>query len=127
MSTTTKISDYSQAADQALAQTRAWETLATYAAQDPELANALAAIDLTEFNGALDSTSIEVGLSEARGEFERNQALAQVERRRLEAGAAPDTRCTCSHSGPVHARRLVDGRLRCGVTGCRCEDLAFNC
>ena len=126
MSTTTKISDYSQAADQPSPRP-AHGRPATYAAQDPELANALAAIDLTEFNGALDSTSIEVGLSEARGEFERNQALAEVERRRLEAGAAPDTRCTCSHSGPVHARRLVDGRLRCGVTGCRCEDLAFNC
>ncbi|WP_019061456.1 hypothetical protein [Streptomyces prunicolor] len=126
MSTNTKISEYTRAADQALTQRRAWETLAMYAGQTPELADALAVIDFTELGGSLDDTAIELGLSEARTEFERNHALAEVETRRMNAGAAPDSRCTCSHLGAVHARRVVDGRLPCGSSGCRCEDLAFS-
>ncbi|MFD9040848.1 hypothetical protein [Streptomyces bottropensis] len=126
MSTKTKISEYSRAADQARTQTHTWETLAMYAAQTPELAGALAAIDFTDLDGSLDGTAIELGLSEARKEFERNHALAEVETRRLHAGVAADARCTCSHLGPVHARRVIDGRLPCSVAGCRCEDLAFD-
>ncbi|MDX3065573.1 MULTISPECIES: hypothetical protein [Streptomyces] len=126
MSTEIKISEYSRAADQALTQTRAWETLAAYATQTPDLAEALAAIDLTDLDGSLNGTAIELGLSEARKEFERNQALAEVETRRLAAGVAPNGRCTCGHLGPVHARRVVDGRLPCGIAGCRCEDLTFG-
>ncbi|MEV7885150.1 hypothetical protein ACWD3I_25505 [Streptomyces sp. NPDC002817] len=126
MGTNTKTSEVTRAADQACTQTRAWETLSMYTTQAPELADALAVIDFTDLGGSLDGTAIELGLSEARSEFERNQALAEVETRRLNAGATPDARFACSHLGAVHARRVAGGRLPCGVTGCSCGDLTFS-
>lgn len=116
---------YTETAAQALTTARAWETVAARAAGDQELAQALAMLDTADVDGPLDAAALELGRREAFAEFERNSALARLQERRAQAGLGLEARCTCEHSAPRHARRLVEGRLPCWVHGCCCKDLTL--
>ncbi|MFJ8676760.1 hypothetical protein [Streptomyces sp. NPDC093589] len=122
---TTAKDRYARAAAHALTEARAWKTVTMRATHDEELAEALAALDLTDLRGHLDAAALETNWQEARDEYERNSALARLQEVRLEAGVDLDARCRCGHNGPAHARRLVEGRLPCAASGCRCKDVAL--
>ncbi|MFG2210543.1 hypothetical protein [Streptomyces sp. NPDC048638] len=127
MSNSTLHATYSSASRAAGVQAAALHLVLARTGADPDLARALARIDITEMKGVLDGAGLQAALAEAKAERDISAALAERCRRREAAGASLGAACGCGHSAATHASRLVKGvRLPCRHTGCGCGDLAFS-
>lgn len=121
---------WAQSAKAARAHADALRTLRTAAQAHPEIATALAALDLEQLDShGLDAIGLDLNLAETEREVELSAAHAEGYRRSAEADG--NRRCVCGHTLNHHAHKLTDGgTLPCGINGdgepCRCLDLDLS-